>query len=160
MTWAVSQGTSLRRMHVKGSLNLADQQRSLLRAAASWPIPRSIPRSVPYRNNNGSPETIFGETGPAQNWNMVFVGVSNPPSGTWPRSTLYTVITNTPLIREKPYLYVDGNTNFFVMVPDLETNSLGTTWAKRPNPRSFSPHQPVLSGATGSGQCRQPSMPR
>ena len=66
-------------------------------------------------------------------WNMVFVGVSNPPAGTWP-STPYTVITNTPLVREKPYLYVDSNTNFFVMVPSLETNSLGTTWANGPTP--------------------------
>jgi hypothetical protein len=66
-------------------------------------------------------------------WNMVFVGVSNPPSGTWP-SPPYTVITNTPLIREKPYLYVDSSTNFFVLVPDLKTNSLGTTWASGPTP--------------------------
>ena len=46
----------------------------------------------------------------------------------------YTVITNTPLIREKPYLYVDSNTNYFVMVPALRTNSLGTTWASGPTP--------------------------
>ena len=64
-------------------------------------------------------------------WDMVFVGVSNPPSGTWP-SQQYTVITNTPLVREKPYLYVDSNTNFFVMVPNLRTNSFGTSWANGP----------------------------
>ncbi len=64
---------------------------------------------------------------------MVFVGVSNPPAGTWP-NTPYTVITNTPLVREKPYLYVDSNTNFFVRVPNLQTNGLGTTWANGPTP--------------------------
>ena len=64
---------------------------------------------------------------------MVFVGVSNPPAGTWP-GTPYTVITNTPLVREKPYLYVDSNTNFFVLVPALRTNSLGTSWASGPTP--------------------------
>ncbi len=31
-------------------------------------------------------------------WNMVFVGVSNPPAGIWPTKA-YTVITNTPLNR-------------------------------------------------------------
>ena len=87
-------------------------------------------------------------------WNMVFVGVSNPPSGTWP-GTPYTVITNTPLVREKPYLYVDSNTNFFVMVPNLEDQQPGNHLGKRPDSRSFHPHQPVLSGATGRGQCRQ-----
>ena len=64
---------------------------------------------------------------------MVFVGVSNPPSGTWP-GTPYTVITNTPYIAEKPYLYVDTNINFYVMVPSLKTNSLGTSWASGPTP--------------------------
>ena len=84
---------------------------------------------------------------------MVFVGVSNPPSATWPNPGPYgnpttfpnTIITNTSLVREKPYLYVDSNTNYFVMVPNLETNSLGTTLAW-PHTRSFRPHQPVLSG--------------
>jgi len=37
-------------------------------------------------------------------------------------------------VREKPYLYVDSNTNFFVMVPNLETNSLGTSWASGATP--------------------------
>ena len=62
---------------------------------------------------------------------MVFVGVSNPPAGTWP-AKVYTVITNTPLIAEKPYLYLDTNGNYAVMVPALQTNSLGTTWAAGP----------------------------
>src|SRR5271165_4804312 len=55
------------------------------------------------------------------------------PAGSWP-GIAYTVITNTPLIREKPYLYVDSNTNYFVRVPNLVTNSLGTTWANGPTP--------------------------
>jgi hypothetical protein len=66
-------------------------------------------------------------------WNMVFVGVSNPPAGTWPAQP-YTVITNTPLMAEKPYLYLDATGNYAVMVPALQTNSLGTTWASGPTP--------------------------
>src|ERR1035437_8624049 len=64
---------------------------------------------------------------------MVFVGVSNAPSETWP-GTPFTVITNTPLIREKPYLCIDSNNNYYVMVPALRTNSLGTSWASGPTP--------------------------
>ena len=64
---------------------------------------------------------------------MVFVGVLNPPAGTWPDQS-YTVIANTPLIREKPYLCLDTNGNYFVMVPNLETNSSGITWANGPTP--------------------------
>lgn len=66
-------------------------------------------------------------------WNMVFVGVSSPPAGNWP-SQSYTVITNTPLIREKPYLSIDTNGNYSVMVPVLETNSSGITWSSGPTP--------------------------
>src|SRR6266581_7044179 len=66
-------------------------------------------------------------------WNMVFVGVSNPPAGNWPTKA-YTVITNTPLIAEKPYLYLDTNGNYAVMVPALQTNSVGITWAAGPTP--------------------------
>jgi hypothetical protein len=38
------------------------------------------------------------------------------------------------LIREKPYLLLAGNTNFVVIVPNLETNSSGTSWGTEPTP--------------------------
>ena len=85
---------------------------------------------------------------------MVFVGVLNPPSGTWPNQS-YTVINNTPLIREKPYLSLDTNGNYIVMVPTLKTNSSGTTWSTGPTPGIFHSDQPVLSGAARHGQRRQ-----
>jgi hypothetical protein len=37
------------------------------------------------------------------NWNMVFVGVPNPPAGDWPTPP-YTKIAQTPIVREKPFL--------------------------------------------------------
>jgi hypothetical protein len=130
MTWSVSQGTSLRRMHVNGSLSLSDGQYSsggfLADSKVNSTVNSSSQQQWLSRND------IWGGWSGSV-WNMVFVGVSNPPSGTWP-SPQYTVITNTPLVREKPYLYVDSNTNFFVMVPNLKTNSLGTTWASGPTP--------------------------
>ena len=38
------------------------------------------------------------------------------------------------MIAEKPYLYLDTNGIYAVMVPALETNSSGTTWASGPTP--------------------------
>jgi hypothetical protein len=133
MTWAVSQDTWLRRMHVKGSLNLADTNNGAY-SSGGFLADSKVDSKVSSITQQQwlSRNDIWGSWS-GQNWNMVFVGVSNPPSGTWP-SPPYTVITNTPLIREKPYLYVDGNTNFLVMVPNLETNSLGITWASGPTP--------------------------
>jgi hypothetical protein len=130
MTWSVSQGTSLRRMHVRGSLNLSDGTYSsggfLADSMVNFTVSSISQQQWLSRND-------IWENWSGAVWNMVFVGVSNAPSGTWP-GTPYTVITNTPLIREKPYLYVDSNTNFFVMVPNLATDSLGTTWATGPTP--------------------------
>jgi hypothetical protein len=130
MTWSVSQGTWLRRMHVAGSLNLSDGTY----ASGGFMADSKVDSTVSSISQQQwiSRNDIWGSWSGAV-WNMVFVGVSNPPSGTWP-GTPYTVITNTPMVREKPYLYVDSNTNFFVMVPGLETNSLGTTWANGPTP--------------------------
>ncbi len=135
MTWSVSQGTWLRRIHVEGSLNLSDGTYASGGFLADSKVTSTV--SSISQQQWLSRNDIWGNWSGAV-WNMVFVGVSNPPSGTWP-STPYTVITNTPLVREKPYLYVDSNTNYFVLVPNLETNSLGTTWANGPTPGASIP---------------------
>jgi hypothetical protein len=60
---------------------------------------------------------------------MVFVGTINPPTGDWPERP-YTVIDKTPLIREKPYLFIDDRGRFFVMVAPLRAEgSRGITWS-------------------------------
>ncbi|MGA9777598.1 MAG: hypothetical protein WBS33_04940 [Verrucomicrobiia bacterium] len=130
MTWSVSQGTSLRRVHVEGSLNVSDGTYCSGGFLADSKIDSTV--SSISQQQWLSRNDIWGNWS-GQVWNMVFVGVSNPPSGTWPGSK-YTVITNTPLVREKPYLYVDSNTNFFVFVPNLSTNINGTSWASGPTP--------------------------
>jgi hypothetical protein len=61
------------------------------------------------------------------NWNMVFVGVVNPPAGEWPNPT-YTKIAKVPIVREKPFLEVDSSGKFVVRVPALRANSSGITW--------------------------------
>jgi hypothetical protein len=133
MTWAVSQGTSLRRMHIKGSLNLADTMSGAY-SSGGFLADSKVDSTVSSITQQQwlSRNDIWGNWS-GQNWNMVFVGVTKPPSGTWPGSK-FTVITNTPLIREKPYLSLDGNSNFVVMVPNLNVTNKGTTWANNPTP--------------------------
>jgi hypothetical protein len=123
--WAVSQGTALRRVHVKGNLTFSDGGWSSGGFMADCKIDGGV--------NSGTQQQWLSRnddwgtwTGGA--WNMVFVGVNDPPVGTWPRPP-YTVIAQTPLIREKPYLFIDNDGKFFVMVPNLETNGArGITW--------------------------------
>jgi len=138
MTWAVSQGTALRRLHVRGGLNLADTG---FRAYASGGfLADSVIDTVVDSLTQQqwlSRNVAWGEWA-GQNWNMVFVGVTRPPPGTWPNPP-YTVITNTPVIREKPYLCLDAQSNFEVFVPALATNSIGPSWAAGPTPGTAVP---------------------
>jgi hypothetical protein len=131
MTWAVSQGTSLRRLHVKGSLNLANTN-STAWSSGGFLADSKVDSTVNSKTQQQwlSRNDVW-KTWSGQNWNMVFVGVSNPPAGTWPGSK-YTVVTNVPLVREKPYLTVDNGGNLAVMVPSLRTNCIGTTWGGGP----------------------------
>jgi hypothetical protein len=67
-------------------------------------------------------------------WNQVFVGVTGAPTQNFPpaNGNPYTTIATSPVIREKPFLYVDGGGNFNVFVPALQKNSSGVTWANGP----------------------------
>lgn len=124
--WAVSQGTALRRVHVKGDLTFSDGGWSSGGFMADSKIDDVVNSGTQQqwlsRNDN------WGRWA-GGSWNMVFVGVDNPPTGTWPKAP-YTVIARTPLIREKPYLFVDAEGRFFVMVPKLDTHGTrGITWS-------------------------------
>ena len=61
------------------------------------------------------------------NWNMVFVGDLTPPAGEWP-SPPYTKVATVPVVREKPFLYVDARGNYLVRLPALRRDSSGITW--------------------------------
>jgi hypothetical protein len=138
MTWAVSQDTWLRRMHIKGNLNLANTNATawssggfLADSKTDFTVRSKTQQQWLSRND-------VWQTWSGQNWNMVFVGVSNPPTGSWPGSK-FTVITNTPVIPEKPYLAIDNSSNFVVIVPSLRTNSAGISWANGPTPGASIP---------------------
>lgn len=125
MQWAVSQAVPLRRMHIRGNIVL-DQDNGW--ASGGWMsddlvdgIVESgtqqqwIARNCDWRGWTGS------------NWNMVFVGDTNPPPGEWP-SPPYTKVAATPVVREAPFLQVDQHGRYSVRVPSLRRNSSGITW--------------------------------
>lgn len=133
MMWAVSQGTALRRMHIEGNIELANFTQYNYASGGFMSDSR-----VDDTMNSISQQQWLDRNDDLGNWagtvwNMVFVGVSNPPVGMWPVQR-YTIVTNTPLVAEKPFLYMDTNGNYAVMVPALETNSIGITWSAGPTP--------------------------
>ncbi|MGO4545336.1 glycosyl hydrolase [Paenibacillus sp. 2TAB23] len=134
--WAVAQAAPMRRVHVKGQLELFDFDSSWNAGYASGGfladtkvdggiVPASQQQWFSRNNQYGSWSNGV--------WNMVFVGDQQPPSGEFPASP-YTVVEKSPLIREKPYLYIDNAGNYQVFVPSLQKDAKGISWLNGPTP--------------------------
>lgn len=133
--WAVSQGAHLRRLHVKGDLHLWDGGWSSGGFLADCKIDGQV--------NSGSQQQWFSRNAEwgswtGGQWSMVFLGTVRPPEGKWPAAP-YTTIEKTPLIQEKPYLTIDDAGHYFVIVPDLQRDSQGTTWSGGKKPGTSLP---------------------
>jgi hypothetical protein len=122
-TWGVSQASPLRRVHVKGNLNLFDKGYASGGFLADSKVDGTI-NSGPQQQWLSRNVEMGNWVG--WNWNMMFIGVDNPPSGQWPEKP-FTVIKETPLIREKPYL-VSEKDRIVLKVPVLRRNCSGITW--------------------------------
>ena len=125
MQWAVSQAAPFRRMHIQGDIVL-NQNKGW--ASGGWMSDTLIDGNV----DSGTQQQWISRNSEwhswsGSNWNMVFVGVPNPPEGEWPKPP-YTKIAKTPVVREKPFLQIDPAGNYSVHVSSLNTNSSGITW--------------------------------
>jgi hypothetical protein len=128
MQWAVSQAIPFRRMHVRGNIKL-NQNNGW--ASGGWfsdvlvdgRVDSATQQQWISRNSEWG-----GWTG--SNWNMVFVGVPNAPAGEFPTpGQRFTKIEKTPLVREKPWLFIDSDGGYAVRVPSLRRDSAGISWA-------------------------------
>ncbi|MEU8611124.1 RICIN domain-containing protein [Actinoplanes sp. NPDC048791] len=123
--WAVSQAAPYRRMHVRGNLALSDGGWSSGGFMADTKIDGQIQSGSQQQwiTRNSQMGSWNGS-----NWNQVFVGAQGAPANSFPTPP-YTTVGQTPVVAEKPYLYVDSAGAYQVFVPALRTNSAGTTWA-------------------------------
>ncbi|WP_373691671.1 discoidin domain-containing protein [Hyalangium versicolor] len=133
---AVSQAAPLRRLHIVGELDLFDFDANWNAGWASGGFLADskvdgivVPASQQQWLSRNSTWTSWNNAV----WNMVFVGCNNTPSGTFPEPP-YTVVSTTPIIREKPYLYVSNTGAYNVFVPALQTNTTGLSWANSATP--------------------------
>lgn len=123
MVWGVSQAAPLRRVHIKGNLQLFDKGYASGGFLADSKIDGEIksgPQQQWFTRNTEMGKWVGG------NWNMMFVGVNGAPDENWPEKP-YTTIKETPVIREKPFLSFDGK-GFNVKIPALKQNSSGADW--------------------------------
>ncbi|MFB6945886.1 coagulation factor 5/8 type domain-containing protein [Streptomyces sp. NPDC056237] len=123
--WAVSQAAPFRRMHVRGGLNLAPAGYGW--ASGGYIADSRIDGQVgPYSQQQWY--TRDSSVGGWLNgvWNMTFSGVEGAPAQSFPEPP-YTTLDTTPVSREKPFLYLDGDA-YKVFVPAKRTNTHGTSW--------------------------------
>ena len=122
--WAVSQGTAMRRVHIRGDLHLSDGGWSSGGFLADSVVDGTVDSGSQQQwlsRNCDFGKWIGG------NWNMVFVGVKNAPKGEWPEKP-YTTIEQTPISTEKPFLGMTGNGSFQLWLPFLTENAHGASW--------------------------------
>ncbi|WP_243425591.1 discoidin domain-containing protein [Clostridium paridis] len=134
LTWAVSQAAPMRRVHIKGGLSLWDPYGTNYDGA--WSSGGFISDSkVDGTISSGSQQQFLTRNSQmgswnGGNWNMVFVGNNGAPTNdsSFP-SVPNTVVNQTPVVREKPFLTIDSNGKYSVFVPALKSNSQGISWA-------------------------------
>jgi hypothetical protein len=123
--WAVAQAAPFRRMHVRGGLNLAPDGYGW--ASGGYIADSRVDGTVgPYSQQQWytRDSSVGGWTNGV--WNMVFSGVDGAPAQGFPNPP-YTTLQTTPVSREKPFLYLDGD-QYHVFLPALRTDSRGVTW--------------------------------
>src|SRR5437667_9084671 len=128
--WAVSQAAPMRRMHIRGDLVLDDGGWSSGGFLADSRIDGQVKSGSQQQWLTRSSE-IGSWTG--SNWNMVFVGTRNAPTQSFPAPP-YTTLASAPVIREKPFLFVDARGTWNVFVPAFRANASGTTWSAQEPP--------------------------
>ncbi|GFZ79456.1 hypothetical protein GCM10008018_26160 [Paenibacillus marchantiophytorum] len=133
---AVSQAAPLRRLHIKGELQLFDFDANW---NAGWASGGFLADSiidnaiVPASQQQWLTRNSQYASWSNGVWNMVFVGDAKPPAGQFPNPP-YTVVEKTPIIREKPYVYINDAGQYQVFVPSLQTNTQGVSWANGSTP--------------------------
>jgi hypothetical protein len=129
MIWGVSQAAPLRRVHIKGDLQLFDKGYASGGFLADSKVDGTI-NSGPQQQWLTRNTDMGKWTG--SNWNMMFVGVNGAPSEDWPVKP-YTKIAETPVIREKPWIQSDGK-GYTLVIPPIMRGSKGPEWVNQVRP--------------------------
>lgn len=127
VTWAVSQATFMRRVHIGKTMYLHDSY--------GWASGGFLSNSkIELAVNSGSQQQWLSRncdwsTWMGENWNIVFAGIEEgkTPEGTWPEHA-YTDVPVVEEIREKPFLAYDEEKGFGVYVPRTRTEAKGVDW--------------------------------
>src|SRR6516164_8356193 len=128
--WAVSQAAPMRRVHVKDFTTFMPYCENPNFASGGFVADSWLEGGA----LNGSQQQFYvrdSHLGGWTNfvWNQVFSGDIGAPAQDFGNGAAYTTLPQTPVSKEKPYLYIDGSGAWNVFVPSAQTNSVGPTWA-------------------------------
>jgi hypothetical protein len=129
--WAVSQAAPMRRVDVKDFTTFMPYCESPNFASGGFVADSRLEGGA----LNGSQQQFYvrnsdlGTGWTNYVWNQVFSGDVNAPAQDFGNGAAYTTLAQTPVSRERPYLYVDGSGTWNVFVPSAQTSSVGLTWA-------------------------------
>ncbi|MDE6505385.1 MAG: hypothetical protein K2L42_05900 [Clostridia bacterium] len=128
--WAVSQATSLRRVHIKGDLALSADKATSGGFLADVKVDGTV--------NSGSQQQWLSRNSQFGSWNggvwnMAFVGVDGKiPADRWGGGAKYTNIETSGNLREKPFITFDEENGYRVFVPDAATAAKGVSdWSNK-----------------------------
>ncbi len=136
--WAVSQAAPMRRVRITGGdLRLWDSCTQPAYSNGGFIADSEIDGNV----INGTQQQFMIRNSRLKgwnggSWNQVFAGVAGAPSECFPATPAcggpYTTLSASPVTREAPYLYLDFRRSYRVMVPAVQYDTVGTTWAHHP----------------------------
>jgi hypothetical protein len=139
--WAVSQAAPMRRVDVKDFTTFMPYCENPNFASGGFVADSRLEGGA----LNGSQQQFYvrntdlGTGWSNYVWNQVFSGDINAPAQDFGGGAAYTTLAQTPVSKEKPYLYIDGSGAWNVFVPSAQTNSVGTTWANGHTPGTSIP---------------------
>jgi hypothetical protein len=129
--WAVSQAAPMRRVDVKDFTTFMPYCENPNFASGGFVADSRLEGGA----LNGSQQQFYvrnsdlGAGWTNYVWNQVFSGDIGAPGQDFGNGAAYTTLAQTPVSRERPYLYIDGSGAWNVFVPSAQTNSAGPTWA-------------------------------
>jgi hypothetical protein len=129
--WAVSQAAPMRRVDVKDFTTFMPYCENPNFASGGFVADSRLEGGA----LNGSQQQFYvrnsdlGKGWSNYVWNQVFSGDIAAPAQDFGNGAAYTTLAQTPVSKEKPYLYIDGSGAWNVFVPSAQTNSVGPTWA-------------------------------
>jgi hypothetical protein len=129
MVWGVSQAAPLRRVNIKGNLQLFDKGYASGGFLADSKVEGTItsgPQQQWLTRNTDMGKWV------GSNWNMMFIGVNGMPEENWPEKPFTKIIT-TPVIREKPWISIEKK-GFTINIPVIRYDSKGPGWLERSVP--------------------------